>query len=358
MPVQGLVRLRKHQFGRQAVFGTEVAATRAYPVKGVPEVELNWTDPDIDEGSLDPVSPPHREKPDLTAPLNFPQLGYNDIPLIMSGFFGGQVVPTGGGTAKTWTHQPASETVDEFDPFIYEFGDDVLTDWYQLRDGIIESFEITVPTGLSVCTADVTWRFGHVASTGSTDAPVVGTVPTPALDLDTESTLLYGKDLGIYIADSVAGLAAGQIMDAFHSGVIRGSGDIDEKLYANATQEFDTSAYARATRMIEFEYRFAKTADTVGTGSESDDWMSDESVTRYMQWIFTSKVLAQSPSTFYKWTITAPARYYTRTEEDEGGNSVIVLTGHAFFDPEDANYVFKSVLINTLTEAELGLAGS
>jgi hypothetical protein len=30
-PIQGFVRLRKHQFGRQGVFGTKVAATRAYP---------------------------------------------------------------------------------------------------------------------------------------------------------------------------------------------------------------------------------------------------------------------------------------------------------------------------------------
>ena len=36
MPVQGLVRLRKHQFGRQALAGTKVAATRAYPATGVP----------------------------------------------------------------------------------------------------------------------------------------------------------------------------------------------------------------------------------------------------------------------------------------------------------------------------------
>ena len=67
MPIQGLVRLRKHQFGRQLLPGTNVAATRAYPFSGVPEHELNWTDPEIDAGSRDITAPPFRDAPDLTA---------------------------------------------------------------------------------------------------------------------------------------------------------------------------------------------------------------------------------------------------------------------------------------------------
>ena len=102
MPVQGLVRLRKHQFGRQLVPGTNVNATRAYPHSGVPEHELNWTDPEIDAGSRDIIAPPFREAPDLTASLEYPVLYYNNIPKMMSGFFGGDVAPTGGGTAQTW----------------------------------------------------------------------------------------------------------------------------------------------------------------------------------------------------------------------------------------------------------------
>lgn len=357
MPVQGLVRLRKHLFGRQAAFGTEVAATRAYAFKGVPENELNWTDPDVDEGSLDPVSAPHREAPDLTASLTDPQLAYNTIPLLMSSFFGGQDVPTGGGTAKTWTTEPASETVDEFDPVTYEFGDDVLTDWFQLRDGILEGFEVNIPTGLGPVDTSMSWRFGHVASTGSTDSPVVGSVPT-SLDVNKNEALVYGRDLSVYIADSVAGLTSGQIMDAFHGGVIRFSGDIDQKRYANGTQDFEISAYARATRMIEFEATYAKTADIVGTTSESDDWMADQAVDRYIRLSFTSTAVAQTPSTFYSWIMTMPCRYYTRTEGEEGGNSTVVLTAHAFFDPDDLDLVFRSVVVNTLTEADLGLIGS
>ena len=105
-PVQGLVRLRKHQFARQSSFGHKVAATRAYPFKGVPDVDLSWTDPDIDTGSLDPTAAPHREAPKLGASLTDPQLAYDNIPLLLSGFFGGNVEPVGGGTAKTWTYAP------------------------------------------------------------------------------------------------------------------------------------------------------------------------------------------------------------------------------------------------------------
>jgi hypothetical protein len=35
-----------------------------------------------------------------------------------------------------------------------------------------------------------------------------------------------------------------------------------------------------------------------------------------------------------------------------------VLTGHAWYDPNDLGSVFTSTVVNTLTEAELGVAGS
>ena len=63
MPIQGLVRYRKHQFGRQSVFGTKVAATRAYPFSGTPDVELNWTDPEVDTGSRVITIALHHEAP-------------------------------------------------------------------------------------------------------------------------------------------------------------------------------------------------------------------------------------------------------------------------------------------------------
>lgn len=357
MPVQGLVRLRKHQLGRQAAHGTKVAATRRYPFKGVPDVNLNWTDPEVDLGSLDPVAAPRREAPELTFPLDIPQLAYNDLPLILSAFFGGGVEPTGGGTAKTWTFSPASETVDDPDKYTHEFGDDVLGDWYQFGDGIADSFELTAENK-GVLTGSLAMRYGSVSSTGSTDSPVTGTVPTPDLTAEANPALVYLKDCSLYIADSVAGLAAGQILNALHAITVRGSGDIDEKRFANGTQEFDVDDYARATRVLEVEAVYAKTDDIVGTGSESDDWMSDQAVDRYIRLVFLSKVLAQSPSTYYGWTVTLPARYYTRQEGEQGGNSTVILLARAFYDADDLGGVFENVVVNTLTGAELGLVGS
>ena len=89
MPIQGFTRLRRHQFGRQVAFGDAVPANRAYPFSGVPDVNLNWTDPEGDFGSIDPIAPPTRGAPDITASLTAPILNYNDLTLIMSAFFGG-----------------------------------------------------------------------------------------------------------------------------------------------------------------------------------------------------------------------------------------------------------------------------
>jgi hypothetical protein len=43
-----------------------------------------------------------------------------------------------------------------------------------------------------------------------------------------------------------------------------------------------------------------------------------------------------------------PMRIYTRTEGEVGGNSVIVLTGHAFYDPDDFEGVLNSTVVTTL----------
>lgn len=357
MPVAGLVRLRKHLFGRQAAFGTKVDATRAYAFRGVPSNELNWTDPEVDVGSIDPSAAPSRGAPELTADLTDSALRYNNLPIMLSAFFGGAVAPTGAGTAQTWTYEPSSTTVEEFDPFTYQFGDDVVTDWFELGDGILESVEFTGPEGLGPLEASMSWRFGSFSSTGSTDFPDSGYVPA-ALDVDPNEAIVYLKDMAIAIADTTAGLAAGQITDALHTFTLRLSGDIGQKRYANGDQSFDVDAYVRETRAIELECTFAKTSATVGLGSESDDWTSDQAVDRFVRLTFTSTVLAEGPGTYNSWVVTMPMRYYTRTEGEVGGNSVIVLTGHAWYDPDDLGFAFTSTVVNTLTDAELGDAGS
>lgn len=360
MPIAGFVRLRKHLFGRQSVFGTAVPATRAYPFGGTPSVVLNWTDPTVDVGSLDPVAPPYRTGPDLTAALTDASLAYDNVPILLSAFFGGGESPATSGDAEVWSFDPASLTVDEADVYTYQFGDDVLTDWFQLRDGLLESVEVTGPDGLGPLTTSMSWRFGSVASTGSTDSPVTGVVPTAGLLVSTTDPLVYLKDGAIFITSTFADLfdPTSKISDALHTFTLRLSHEVDQKRFANGDQTFDLAAYGPGARTIELECTFAKTADIVGIGSESDDWMSDDAVTRYVGLRFISTILADSPSTYYQWDISMPMRYYTRTEGESGQNTVVVLTGRAFYDDSDFNGVFASEVTGTLTDAELGVIGS
>lgn len=353
MAVAGLVRLRKHQFGRQSALGTKVAAKRAYAFKGVPDNNLNWTDPDVDTGSIVVTASPHREAPDLTAALTVPSLDYNHLPLIFSGFFGGAVNATGGGAAKTWAWDPSAVApLDDFDRYTYEFGDDVVTDWFQFGDSIIVDWEITGPEGLGVCTASMTWRNGSIASSGSTDSPDSPAVPTAGLNVPVEEVKVYLKDAAIYIADDPYALESSQISDALHTFTVRGSQEIDLKRWANGDQSFDIDDYGRGAVNIELECSFAKTSDIVGIGSESDKWMSDNAVNRYARVEFTSVAKAQAGIP-YQFAFEMPMRYYTRTEGESGGNTLVVLTGHAFNDPADFGGYFRPTVVNTLATASL-----
>ncbi len=353
MPVAGLVRLRRHQFGRQTTFGTKVPAVRAYPFSGTPDNNLNWTDPEIDVGSLDIVAAPYRTAPDLVAALTDPSLRYNTIPILMAGFFGGGVDPSAAGTGWQWDHAPASTTpLDELDLFTYNFGDDVLDDWFENGDGILESLEITGPEGLGPCTTSMGWRFGSVASTGSTDSPADTMPYLDVLDVDANEVMVYLKDMSIFIASNPYDLETAQILHALHTFTLRLGGDVDQKRFADGTQSFDVQGYARASRSIEFEATFAKTDDTVGLGSESDSWMSDDAVDRYLRLYFESPTEASS-GVPYSWDIRMPYRYYTRAEGESGGNSTVVLTGHAFYDAAEFGGVFTSSAVNTLAASDL-----
>lgn len=354
MPVTlaGFVKNRRHQFGRQSAFGTRVAAKRAYAFKGVPDVNPNWTDPDVDAGSIDLVVAPHREAPSYTANLTIPQLRYNDIPLILSAFFGGGVTASGG-TAKTRVYQPSSTTVDTVDVFTYEFGDDVTTDWYQLSDGVLESFEITMPEGLGALTGSLTWRFGSAHGSGFSDYTDSPTVPT-ALSINPNETVVYGKDLGIYIASDAydVNYAQNRVADALHSFTFRGTKEMDEKRFANGDQSFDVDAFATASRRLELEATWAKTADIVGEGSESDAWFSNQAVDRYVR--FVAEAIEEADTGVpYSWDSTMPMRYYTRAEGDLGGNSTVVLTGSAFWDPTTSTPVYSGEVVNTLADTSL-----
>lgn len=353
MPVSlaGFVKYRKHQFGRQTDFGTAVAAKRRYGFKGVPAYDPKWTDPDIDVGSVDIVAAPYRDAPDQTSSLTEPALRYNTLPLILAAFFGNGVTPTGSGDSKSWHFVPDSDTPDVQDVFTYEFTDDVTDDAWQFRDGFLESFEISGPEGLGALTASMNWRFGAARNAGSTDFPPDGSVPT-TLTFDANQAIVFLKDIGIYLASARADLSSGQITDALHSFTLRGTATRDQKRFANGDNSFDMDAVGTADRMIELECSWMKSSDIVGTGSESDAWMSDKAVDRYVEIKATSTDIAEtgSPDIPYSADLVMPMRYYTRTEGEQGGNSLVVLTGKAFYD---GTSVFDGTVVNTVANADL-----
>ena len=354
MPIAGFVRLRKHQLARQAVFGTALAATRAYPFQGVPDVNLNWTDPEGDFGSLFPVAAPYRGMPDIGSSPSIPQLDYNSLPALFAAIFGGAVVPTpGGGGSQEWYWAPSWDTTDLIDVFTYEFGDDVTTDWFQLRDGIMTNLNITSNEDRGPLAAATTWMFAHAASTGSTDFPVTGTVPTPSLSVDKNPVYVYAKDTALYIDSDPSDIGGTQIVDALHTFGVNITKEVDKKAFVNGDQSFDLQDYGVTGYNIEITCQFAKTADTVGLGSEADAWFSETSVDRYLRFVSTSKVDAES-GVPYSMTLDIPARYYTRADTEIGGNTTVTLTAAAFVDAAVIDGAFQATVVNTLEEATLG----
>lgn len=351
MPVAGFVKLRRHLFGRQATFGDPAPGQRAYPYSGTPSVNLNWTEAEGDFGSLDPIAPPTRGIPDIGASLTAPTLNYNDLPLKLSGFFGGGVTPTGGGASKTWTYAPASLTVDAVDAFTYEFGDDVDTDWFQLSDGIITDLTFNSPDdGVGKLDAAMTWKFGAAASTGSTDSPADVWVPGAELP-DPNAIIVYLKDAKVYIDDTAGGLGGTQLTDAIHNFSLHMSRTVDEKRYVNGSQSFALQGFGSGTRTIDMTFQYAKTADTVGLGSEADHWFSDAAVDRFVKVLFTSTSEA-SAGVPYSWDVRIPMRYFTREETAIGGNSTVTMNAHAFYKEATLAYAFRSVVVNTLADID------
>jgi len=129
------------------------------------------------------------------------------------------------------------------------------------------------------------------------------------------------------------------------------SHEVDQKRFADGNG-FDLADYGPGKRTIEWQLQFAKTADTTGAGSESDAWFSTTAVDRYVSLEFTSKVLAQTPSTYYSWRISNPLRYYTRADGEIGQNTTITLTGRQFYD-ETLDYAVETEVVNTLAGADL-----
>jgi len=203
-----------------------------------------------------------------------------------------------------------------------------------------------------VLTSQQQWSFGSFFYAGSTDNAPDSTIPSIPDVPDTDPVQIYLKDASVFIDSDASDIGSTQVSDSLHKFTLRGTQEIDKKYYVNGSQTFAPQAYGRGRVGIEIDLIYAKTPDTVGVGSESDAWSSNQSVPRFLTVSFESLVEADT-AVPYSWLFSMPLRYYTRTEGNIGGNSTVQLTGHAFFEPTVLAYPFYSELVNTLIDADL-----
>jgi hypothetical protein len=350
VPIQGFTRFRKRQWGYQgsnsSVINTKATATRVIPWKGVPVVNLNLTWPDQDEGSLDPITAPYQTASDITAAVAGP-LNYNDaVYLFDCGLLGGVVV-AGGGAAKTWTYQPPSLTASPLGMFTEEYGDDVLTDWWQLTGGIMEDFTLTGDNSMGPLQLAGNMRYAQWKSTGSTDHPVSGTVPTAALVVDASPTPIFLGDMELLLDPTAAAIGTTKITDAVEGIVLSVKNTLDKKRYANGSNtRFAVQGYGLSGREITLELTLAKTSQTVGVLQENDLWFDDTPAKRFCELRFTSPVIITG-STPYSLSIRLPYYYITRADGANGNNAQIMLTGKAVYDAT-LTYAIRASVVNNL----------
>ena len=351
MPILGgFVRFREHQWGYQgsnaSLISTPVAATRSMPLTGTPDVNRNVTFTDADQGSVDPITAPYFGALDITESLTG-TLDYDSLPWYVSASLKSGTTPSGGGAAKTWTQTAASLTRPIAGYITEEFGDDVTVDWYQLFGGIAESLEIA-GSGNDALTVDLGMRFAGFKSTGSTAYPVTGTVPTTGLTVASDPPHVFLADGELFINDSAATIGTTKISDALTSFTLSVNNTIDQKFAANGSntrfQPFDLPI---SSREITLRLQFHKTSATVGTGSESDDWMASTPTKRFVELRFTRPSPFITGSTPYSWSVKVPLYYTTREEVDDQGNTQIALTGTVVYD-STLTYAISSVTVNSL----------
>jgi hypothetical protein len=343
--IQGFTRFRKWQVGKETTLGTAVAATRVLPYRGVLTANPNWTDPDVDTGSLDPIVAPYRTAIDATSTMTG-KAAYDDLPYLYSGTFKGGVTPTGGGAAKTWTYTAASLTADPFETFTGQFGDDAdttLGGWAQPVGGTIEQLQLNGPDDLGAFDVNAQWRFADVNGWGN--HALSGTVPTPALTVDANSKWMYLADTELYIDSTAGTIGTTKISDAVHNVSISIDNNLDQKRFANGSNaRFSLAGYGRGARVIEVTVVFAK---STATQAEAFDVFSLSPVNRYVE-IRTTAPDIITGSTHYSNSIKVPLRYRTRADGERNNNTIVTLVGRAFYD-STLTYAIQAVCVNALT---------
>lgn len=336
MPIQGFVRLRRHQWGKQSSFASNTSASRRLPWRGQIEINPNRTDPDVDTGSLDPILAPYLGPQENTASLEVPAFAFDDAPYFWSALLKGGVSPTTiTGSARRWTYQVASLTADDFDYFTDEYGDDVTSDYIIGGSGTGNSGEIGFGEDLSVWTGSLDMIYARAQ---------LGTGPTGGLTVDDTPQWVYGAHTQVYLDTVYSSLGSTVLTDAVHGVTVRVNNNLDQKRFANGSNTaFQLAGYGRGPREIEVELVLAKTTATVAEFVTLDDSPVPE---RFIQ------IKTISPETVsatnYAQTISLPGRLISRSDGELGGNATVTLTYRGFYD-SDLGYAFRVVVDNSLT---------
>lgn len=338
--IPGAVRLRRNQFGIQTVLNTAVPATRRIPWRGAIDVNPNWTDPDSDFGSLDPIVEPFPGALEVSS-AKTGILYYNDLPVRLAASLKGGVSPSGGGAAKTYDFQLASLTSDDFDVFTNEFGDDTeATDGIVGIGGLIDNWEETGeetgPWNLSDA-----WIFSRAT---------VGSNLTNGLDVDQDGILVMGDETDVKMDTTPGAIGSTKITDGIHAVTLRGQNAIDQKRFMNGSNGANQlGGFGRGPRVIELVLTVAKTSALV---TEMNTLLTRPRPKRYFE-IYTASATEAQSGIPYSYRRRLAARYMGRSESERGGNATVDLTYRAFRDTT-LGYAYAARVVCTQTTVAAG----
>ncbi len=331
MPIAGLTRFRRHQWGKQSAFSSNTAATRRMPWRGAIVVDPARTEPDVDVGSLDPILAPFLGPQTVTAGLEVTALAYDDAAYFWSALVKESSI-TGAGANKTHTIQAASLTADDFAYFTDQWGDDVSTDYIIGGSGVGDSGEIGFGDDLGVWTGSLDMVYARAQ---------LGSGPTGGIVVDDTPQWVYGAHTEVYLDSVYTSIGTTRIVDAVHGATVRVSNNLDQKRFANGSNTaFQLSGYGRGAREIEVELVLAKTTATVAEFITLDDSPVPE---RFIELRTISPELINAVN--YSQVIRVPARLISRSDGELGGNATVTLTYRGFYD-SDLGYVVRVVLVN------------
>lgn len=335
--IPGAVRLRRNQFGIQSALNTGVAATRRVPWRGGILVDDNWTDPDIDVGSLDPVALPTPGLLSVTSTKTGP-VYFNDLPIRLNAGLVGGISPSGGGTAKTWDYQLASLTSDVFDIFTNQTGDDTeATDGKIGIGGVIDSLEDTYPQDLGAVTINDSWIFSTAT---------IGSNLTDGLSVDSAAVPELARDTVVKMDPTAGAIGTTTLTDTVHDITVRVQNNLDQKRFMNGSNGANKlGGFGRGPRVIELVLTVAKTSAMV---TEANTYLDAVKPSRFFDIINSSTINAQASTPYSDrhrgaFRLNAPP-----TETEIGGNVALVLTYHAYYDAT-LTYAYRRTVVNTQT---------